>query len=83
MKKKRKMRLYYSGSTSGKSLPEQALRDKHKGKGPDIMLTFFEIITMRGDTKTRIFRHIRKRAEERGIVLPEPAKTNKKRKKPE
>jgi hypothetical protein len=53
----RKLKLFYSGSTSGKSLPEQALRDKPC----DLMLTFFEIITKRGDTKTRFFRHERKR----------------------
>jgi len=63
-KKSRKMRLYYSGSTSGESLPEQALKEKHNGKGPDIMLTFYEVYEMRGDTKTRIFRHIKRRKEQ-------------------
>jgi hypothetical protein len=64
MKKKkpgRKMVLFYSGSTSGESLPEQALKDKSNGQGPDIMLTFYEVYEMRGDTKTRIFRHIKRR----------------------
>jgi hypothetical protein len=60
----RKMLLFYSGSTSGESLPEQALKDKHNGKGPDIMLTFYEVYEMRGDTKTRIFRHIKRRGKQ-------------------
>lgn len=62
-KRHKKMILFYSGSTSGKSLPEQALRDKNNGEGPDIMLTFFEIYTQRGDTKTRLFRHVKRRQE--------------------
>lgn len=61
--KKQKLILYYSGSTNGESLPEQALKEKNDGKGADIMLTFYEIINVRGDTKSRMFRHIKKRKE--------------------
>lgn len=53
----KKLKLFYSGSTSGESLPEQAL----KHIPASLMLTFFEVITKRGDTKTRFFRHERKR----------------------
>jgi hypothetical protein len=52
-----KMKLFYSGSTSGESLPEQALRDVPAS----IMLTWYEIYEKRGDTKTRFFRHERRR----------------------
>lgn len=51
------MILYYSGMTSGNSLPERALVDVH----PAIMLTFWEIHGNRGDTKRRFFKHLKRR----------------------
>lgn len=53
MANSKKMHLFFSGSTSGKSLPEQCLFDQK----PDIMLTFYEIHAKKGDTKTRFLRH--------------------------
>jgi hypothetical protein len=47
------MIIYYSGSTSGESLPERALANDD----PAIMLTFWEIFEGKTDTKGRFNRH--------------------------
>lgn len=54
--------LYYSGSTSGISLPERALAaDK-----PAIMLTYWEIHYKKGTTATRFKRHSARRLGKKG-----------------
>jgi hypothetical protein len=50
------MRLYFSGYSHGKSLPEQALADVNDGKGPCIMLTHHELHNKVGDTVNRFRR---------------------------
>jgi hypothetical protein len=54
------MIIYYSGSTSGESLPERALLERPHPQ-PAIMLTFFEIDAGRGDTLRRFERHAKRR----------------------
>jgi len=52
-----KMILFYSGSTSGESLPERVLEHNQ----PGVMLTFWEMHEKRGDTIRRFERHAAKR----------------------
>ena len=54
MPKKKKTKLFYSGSSSGRSLPEIALIDDK----PDLMLTYYEIREKKGNTQTRFNRHV-------------------------
>jgi hypothetical protein len=51
------MILFFSGSTSGESLPERVLYEH----SPGVMLTYFEMHQKRGDTIRRFERHARKR----------------------
>jgi hypothetical protein len=53
------MILFYSGSTSGESLPERVL-ETHQ---PGVMLTYWEMYEQRGDTIRRFERHVAKRKE--------------------
>ena len=64
------MILYYSGATSGESLPERILCDKRMG----VMLTYWEMHGQKGDTTKRFERH----SEQRLAKLEK--KKNKKRK---
>ena len=56
MPKPKKTKLFYSGSSTGRSLPEQALMNENPP--PDLMLTYYEIREKKGNTITRFNRHI-------------------------
>lgn len=57
----KKLVLFFSGSTSGDSLPERALEKRR----PGVMLTYWEIHIGRGDTLKRFQRHATRLQEER------------------
>lgn len=57
MPQKNKMVLFYSGSTSGESLPERVLVDIN----PGVMLTYWEMRENKGDTLRRFKRHIQRK----------------------
>lgn len=57
MPQKNKMILFYSGSTSGESLPERVLAKIN----PGVMLTYWEMKEKKGDTLKRFGRHIQRK----------------------
>jgi len=52
-----KIILFYSGSTSGESLPERVLAKAE----PGIMLTYWEMRENKGDTLRRFIRHAQRK----------------------
>ncbi len=48
------MILFYSGTTSGESLPERVFEKE----GAEIMITYWEIDEKRGDAARRLKKHI-------------------------
>lgn len=60
MPQKDKMILFYSGSTSGESLPERALAESE----PGIMLTYWEMREKKGDTLKRFGRHVQRKEQQ-------------------
>ena len=58
------MKLFFSGSTSGESLPEHVLKDWNDG--PAVMLTFYEIDDARGDATKRMERHVGRLRKKKG-----------------
>ena len=59
------MHLFYSGTTSTESLPEIVHKDINDGKGPAVMLTYYEIHEKRGDAARRLERHVEKCSKKR------------------
>ena len=57
MPQKNKMVLFYSGSTSGESLPERVLANID----PGVMLTYWEMKENKGDTLRRFKRHMQRK----------------------
>lgn len=65
------MILFYSGSTSGESLPERVLHDSN----PGVMLTYYEMHLGRGDTIRRFERHAKQRRKEKKRAERESRRT--------
>lgn len=59
------MHMFYSGTTSTESLPEVVLKDINDGKGPAVMLTYYEIHSKCGDASKRMERHAAKTTPKR------------------